>query len=159
MQDDIVQATVKHLIGFPDVLAVLDSFEVDGGSMPGLWQYRLFAQMEGTSGTACVIDSDGGWAGANPHNTLRFPRLMVTIWADPIRDMGSNAVDPGEVQRRAIRAFWAVDARLHRPQGGSQLWGSLRTVDCVRLTEPTMYVVPDGDGLVRCAGYYAITQG
>lgn len=159
LPEDIVSAAVTWLGGFPDVLAALGVFNIDQVLTPGLFQYRLWTPIESTSSTACVVESDGGWAAANMHNTLRFPRLLISVWADPIRDFSSNSIDPGEVIRRAMNAFWTLDAHLHRAQGGEQMWGTLRTVDCVRLTEPVIYAVPDGDGLVRVQSYYAVTQG
>ncbi len=159
LNDDIVQAAVTWLLGFPDVLDSVGTFIIDGVSSPGLFQYNLWTPIEGTGSTACVVDNDGGWTGPNNHNTLRFPRLLLNVWADPIRDGGSNSVDPGEVRRRATRTFEVLDSHLHRAYGGDQLWGEVRTVDCVRLTEPAIYAVPDGDGLVRLQAYYAVTQG
>ena len=158
-QDDIVQAAVTWLLGFPDVLAALGTFVIDGELAPGLFQYETWTPIEGSSSTACVINNDGGWTGPNQHNTLRFPRLLVEILADPMRDSGFNNTDSGEVRRRATAAFTAIDAHLHRPQGGTMLWGQLRVVESVRLTEPMIYRVPDGDGLVRLQTYYAVTQG
>lgn len=157
--DDIVSAAVTYLVGFSDVLAAVSTFDVGGLLMPGVFQYRPFAPIEGSSGTAVIVESDGGWAGANIYNTMRFPRLLINVWADPIRDQGLNGVDPGEVRRRADQTFWVLDSHLHRPQGGTQMWGQLRTVDCARLTEPVAYAVPDGDGLVRLQAYYAVSQG
>lgn len=153
--DDIISAVVTYLRSKPAIIAVLGS----DGDGSWLFQYRLWAEIEGTSSTAAVLSHEGGWAGANLHNTLRFPRLLLSVWADPQRDAGHNATDPGEVQRRANAAFEVIDSYLHRPQGDSQMWGSIRTVDCVRLTEPAIYVVPDGDGLVQLQAYYAVTQG
>lgn len=158
LADDIVAGAVTFLGGHADVLAELGH---DPGlpSQPWLFQYRLWTMMEGTQSTAAVISHDGGWAGPNLHNTLRFPRLTLSIWADPIRDDGGSGTDPGEVQRRLYQVFTVIDAHLHRPQGETQMWGSIRTVSCARLTEPTVLAVGEGDGLVRLQTYYAVTQG
>ncbi len=155
--DDIVSGAVAFLYSKPDVLAVLGS-DPDG---PWLFQYELWAKdlIEGSESTALVISSDGGWAGPNLQNTLRFPRLQIDVYADPIRDHGNNVIDPGEVQRRAYRAFQVVDKYLHRVNSETQMWGTIRTVSCSRLTEPVVYRVPDGDGLLRCQVYYAVAQG
>lgn len=154
--DDIVAGALKYLQAQPAVLAVLGT---DGDGSPWLWGYRTWATVEGSQSTACIIASDGGWAAANQHNTLRFPRLLLNVWADPVRDGTLNGTQPGEVMLRANAAFEVLDRFLHRPQGGSQMWGSIRTVDCVRMTEPAINPVPDGDGVVRLQAYYAVTQG
>lgn len=155
--DDIVQGAVKYLQAQPAVRAVLGGYE--GTDVAWLFQHKMWVDVEGTSSTAAMIGRDGGWAGANLHNTMRFPMLTMEIWADPIRDDGKNVVDPGEVYRRIEATFAVLDSFLHRPQGGEQRWGTVRTVSCVRMTEPTIYEVPDGDGLLRLLTSYAVAQG
>ncbi len=153
--DDIVTGALAYLYTKPDLLAVLGSDD-DG---PWLFGYRLWAVVEKSESTAVVISHDGGWAGANLEHTLRFPRLQIDIYADPRRDMGNNGNDPGEVQRRVNHVFETLDKHLHRVDSGTQMWGGVRTVASARLTEPTIYAVPDGDGLLRAQIHYGITQG
>ena len=90
---DVVQGAVKHLEAQPDVRAVLGA-EPDG--TPWLFQHRLWVSVEASGSTAAVISRAGGWAGANLNNTLGFPRLLLELWADPIRDAGRNLADPGD---------------------------------------------------------------
>lgn len=156
--DDIVSGTVDYLLNQPDAVAAVSTFVIGGKEAPGIFQYRPWAAMEGSSGTCCVVSSDGGWAAPNIHNRLRFPRLTVNIWADPIRANG-NVVDPGEVMRRAFATYKAIDKFLHRTSGPEVWFGQLRVVSSVRLTEPLIYAVPDGDGLVRAQVLYAVTEG
>lgn len=151
-RDDLVQGAVKYLLAQPSVLAVLGT--TDAGT-PRLFQYELFGVMEGTGSTAAVIGRGGGWDGGNEHNTTRFPRLTLELWADPMRDV----TKPGEVWRRIDAALDAFDRVLHRPQGGEQWWGTVRTISCVRGSEPLVYPVPDGDGLLRGIAYYFVEQG
>lgn len=155
-EDDIVQGAVKYLQSKPEIIAVLGAYT--GTTIPFLFQRRLWVEMEGTSSTACLVFSDGGWSSANLHNSARFPRLSLEIWADPIRDSQNNVTDPGEVWRRINRAYKTIDRYLHRPQGGDQMWGSVRTIDSTRMAEPTAYEVPDGDGLLRLLVSYAVTE-
>lgn len=152
--DDIVQGAVKWLQNFPDVRAVLGGTD----SSPWLFQHQLWVVAEGTQSTAAVIIDAGGWGGPNPHNTMRFPRLSLEISADPIRDAGNNIIDPGEVNRRIKHAYRVIDAHLHRPQGGEQWWGQIRTIGCTRLIEPSVYPVPAGGGLLRLTATYAVTE-
>ncbi len=155
--DDVVQGVVKYLQSQPAVVATLGTFE--GTTSPWLFQRRMWAEIEGSSSTACMLYSDGGWTSANNHNTLRFPRLSMEIWADPLRDSQNNVTNPAEVWRRINRTYHIIDSYLHRPQGGTVYWGTVRTVDCVRLAEPTSYEVPDGDGTIRLMVSYAVTEG
>ena len=154
--DDTVQGAVKYLEVFGDITAALTTYP-DGTAW--LFQHRLWVEMEGSAGTAAVIGRAGGWTGANTHNTLRFPRLRLDIWADPIRDAGNNIADPGEAARR-IQATWGVfDTHLHRAAGGQQMWGTVRTIGCARLAEPVVEPVPEGDGLLRLQTFYGVTEG
>lgn len=155
--DDIVQGAVKWLTTFDDVKAVLGAYDDD---TPYLYQNKLWSRVEITQSTAAVIRQAGGWAGANITNTMRFPRLVLEIWADPLRDSMGNITEPGETYRRIRDAYNVLDKRLHRPQGGDQMWGSVRTISCVRLTEPDEpFPIPDGDGLLRLTAFYAVEQG
>jgi hypothetical protein len=154
--DDLIAGATKFLQAQAGVLAVLGT-TADG--TPLLFQHDLYVVMEGTSSTAAVLAYGGGWSGANPHNTLRFPRLSLQLWADPVRDDGHNPVRPGEVQRRIHAAFGVFDRLLHRPAGGEQWWGTVRTLSSVRSAEPSIYPVPDGNGLLRAQAFYAIEQG
>lgn len=157
--DDIVSGAVTRLRGIPEAVAAVSTFIIGGVPTAGIFQYRLWAKVEGEGGTCAVLSSDGGWAAANMHNTLRFPRLTLNIWADPIRDDINNVVDPGEVMRRSFATFKVFDKYLHLAGEAEVTWGQLRVISCVRLTEPTTIVVPDGDGLVRCQVNYAVTEG
>lgn len=156
-KDDIVTGCIKFLQAKPDVIAALGTDRETGAPM--LFGYNDWSTLEGSQSTCAIIANEGGWAGPNAHNTLRFPRLSLNIWADPQRDAGNNAILPGEVMRRVDAVFEVIDNHLHRPEGETQMWGSVRTVASVRLTEPVIYRVPDGDGLVRLLVNYAVTQG
>lgn len=157
--DDIVSGAVTYLRAQPELIDAVSTFVIGGQPTAGIFQYRPWAKFEGTGKTGAVISNEGGWATANMHNTLRFPRLTVNIWADPLRDNVHNVVDPGEVMRRAHATYRVFDKYLHRTGGPEVMWGQLRILACVRLVEPTIYIVPDGDGLVRCQVNYAVTEG
>ncbi len=154
--DDIVQGAVKYLLARPECVAAVGHTDI---GTPLIFQNALFYPIEGKSTTAVVINYAAGYQGANLHNTMRFPRIMLEIWADPLRNLGRNTVDPGEVWRRINATFTVFDKALHRPQGGVQMWGSLRTIGCTRLAEPIFYPVPDGDGMMRAATFYGVEQG
>lgn len=156
--DDIVSGSVDWLRSQQSCLDAVDIFNIGGKLTPGIFQYRLWVRMEGSEKTSVVIAHDGGWAAPNIYNTMRFPRLLLNVWADPLRDAQKNNIDPA-VQRRAQNVFDVFDQQLHRTAGADVMWGTLRILSCVRLTEPTVIEVPDGDGLIRLQAYYAVTQG
>lgn len=155
--DHLVQGVVKWLQGFSDVLEVLGATTVS--HVPYLFQTNLWVTMEGSQSTAAVFSRAGGWAGPNLHNTMRFPRIQLEIFADPLRDTGNRVTDPGEVERRIDAVHKIIDRHLHRPQNGVQWWGSVRTIGCTRLAEPTVYPVPEGGGLQRLQAFYGVIEG
>lgn len=157
--DDIVSGGTKYLLAQPDVVAAVDTFTIGGQVKPGIFGYRSWATLEGSSKTCIVLSSDTGWAGANTYNTLRFPRLVMNIWADPIRDAGGHVIYPGEVMQRAAKVFRVVDRYLHLTGGPEVYFGQLRVISSTRLTEPTIFAASDGDGLIRSQTVYAVTEG
>ncbi len=157
VDDDLVQGAVKWLLTQSDVTAVVGTF--DETASPWLFQHQLWARVEGSQSTAAVLSRAGGWSGANEHNTMRFPRLSLEVYADPLRDTGNNVTDPGESWRRIEAAWSAFDTVLHRPAAESVMWGTVRTLGCLRLGEPNIYSVPDGDGMLRCQCFYGVVTG
>jgi hypothetical protein len=157
--DDIVSGAASFLLGFQAAVNAVDVFVISGQPTVGIFQYRTWAPIEGSQKTCVVLSNEGGWATPNLTNTLNFPRLTINIWADPMRDEQNMVTDPPEVMRRAYRTFKVFDRFLHRPGGEDVMFGTLRIISSVRLTEPVIYMVPDGDGLVRCQVVYALTEG
>jgi hypothetical protein len=153
--DDLAQGAVKWLSAIHAVTDLLTAYP-DG--TPWLFQQDLWQDLEGTGGTAAVIVVDSGWAAPNTYNTMRFPRLQLDLYADPIRDPARNITQPGETRRRLARLFDVFDQRLHQPAGREQFWGDIRVIGSIRLGEPSTVAVPEGDGLTRLQVFYAITQ-
>lgn len=154
--DDLVQGAVKWLLTNSAVSAAVSVYP--GTDTPYLFQHQLWVEMEGTGSTAAVLSYGGGFAGPNNHNTMRFLRLMLDVYADPVRDAGRNVTEPGEVHRRVTATYLAFDAVLHRPDPTPQYWGTLRVIGSARLVEPSIAAVADGDGLLRLTTGYAVVQ-
>ncbi len=155
-QDDIVQGACKWLATFDDILELVGVFDDDA---PYIFQYQLGVVLEGTQTAAIVVNRIGSWSPPNISNTMKFPRLSIEIYVDPIRDDDGNYIEPAETQRRASLLSDTIDKHLHRPQGGTQLWGDVRTLDCTRLGELIAYPTPDGDGMIRGQCFYGLSQG
>lgn len=151
-RDDVVAGCVAHLRALPTVTAVVGS-AADGS--PLIAQDQAPERDELTGQVAVVIAYAGPAAG-NDHNTYAQVRLLVELWADPIRDDGGYAIEPSQARRAMVTAWQVIDRALHRPQGGAQRWGALTTIDCTRLAGLTPYVVPDADGLWRGTAFYAV---
>lgn len=91
--------------------------------------------VEGTSRCMIVVNQGTAHAGANDHNTLRFPRLLVDIWADPTRDTTKQSkpvkVDDAQTKIEAIARI--VDRVFHRVDSGTSagnvlIWGTAEQV-------------------------------
>lgn len=157
MTDDVVQGVCKWLATFDDVTSLLGSAS-DGS--PYIFQDTLHAVMEGTQHAAIVLSTMGGWAAPNNYNTAEFPRLLLDLWVDPIRDSSNNYIELAETRRRARQIYIALNWHLHRPQVGDPVyWGTVRTIGCTRLGEVVIASVPDGDGLIRAQVFYGVILG
>ncbi len=156
--DDLVAGCLRFLSEFDEIRAVLGVY--DDTDTPFLFQHRLWRKIEGTQSTAAVVSYAGSWSGSNVHNTMRFPRLALDIYADPIRDELGNVAGTafGEVVRRLLAAWQQFDAKLHRTYDGAQMWGTVRTLGCVRLADPALDYLPEGDGVRRLNCFYGVTQ-
>jgi hypothetical protein len=154
--DDLVQGLCRWLATFSDVLTQLGS--ADDGS-PWLFQQLLHTVVEGSQSAAVVFSANqGGWTAPNDHNTAEFPRLLLDLWVDPVRDPQHDYIELAETYRRARQVYAVLNTHLHRPTSDVIFWGSVRTLGCIRLGEPVAAPVPDGDGMIRLQVYYAVTM-
>lgn len=154
--DDFVAGATEYLLDKHDVTQLLG---VTDAGTPWLFQHSLIVAVEGSSSVAAVLSRAGSWTSANEYNTLRFPRLSVELWIDPIRTAEQDVIDVTEAWRRAEKVFKTFDRHLHRARGGVEWWGDVRTLSSSRQTEPTIYAVPNGDGMLRAQFFYAIEMG
>lgn len=156
MADDIVKGAFKYLRAQPEILATLGAFP-DG--KPYLFERNLWLNLEGTQSTAArIFHAGAGWTTPNLHNTMRFPRLGLEIFADPPRDPGGNVIDTAEPELRLTTAWKVFDSFLHRPRNDTRYWGELRTIGCTRLAEPAILPVPDGGGLAVLQVFYGVVE-
>lgn len=178
MADDVVQAARQFLATFPEVMSELGS---DAGTVY-LFQWSLHVPVEGTQEVACVLSTTGSWTSPNTHNTAKFPRLLVEVYADPIRDV-KRSPTVYNTQQRALRVAEKISDVLHRPFAGE--WGpvanpaydsadpeaepetiplrvfddNLRIIASHRLDEPAPFPVPDGDGMVVARVAFGLSVG
>jgi hypothetical protein len=164
--DDVASGAVKYLAGFPDVVAVVGAFPAGdpnpaNAGMPWLFadtNAGVFKTMEGSSAAAVVCADFGGWSVPEVLGTLRFRRLRLDVWVDPLRDAGKNLIESSSLTtNRGLAAFAAVQFRMQRTDPDTVLWGDLVTIDCHLLTDIQFLLVPDGDGLQRGSAYYGVS--
>lgn len=165
--DDLASGAYQYLTGFSDIMALVGSFPADDPVNPGIpwvFQRNIFARMEtasiakGSQAVALVCIYAGQFQAALDSNTARFQRLELDIWVDPLRDSFGQVTDPTETETRGLAVWQTCDSHLHRvaTDQNTQLWGDLVTTTCIRMAEPVWAPVPEGDGLIRGAAYYAV---
>jgi hypothetical protein len=156
---------VRYLSAFADVTSLLGSFsstDPNSGFAGKPWLFSdnnagVLKVMEGSSASAVVCGDYGGWDVPPPLGTLRFRRLRVDVWTDPLRDASSNVTETSSLTaNRALGVFAAVQFRLQRTDPDAILWGDLCTVGCQLLTDVQFLPVTDGDWLLRGAAYYGV---
>jgi hypothetical protein len=163
--DDVGTGAVRYLTRFSDVTSLLGSFSVTDPS-PGIagkpWLFSdnsagVLKVMEGTSAAAVVCSDFGGWDVPPPIGTIRFRRLRVDIWVDPLRDASSNVAETSaKTGNRGLAVFAALQFRLQRTDPDALIWGDLVTTGCQLLVEPQFGAVSDGDWLQLGTAYYGI---
>jgi hypothetical protein len=167
MPDDVGGGAYHYISTLPDVLELIGSFpedDPDNGGIPWLFVHSLYTRMEaqsivkGTQAVALVCVYMGLGSAVLDYNTVRWQKLEVDIWVDPLRDSLGNVTSPAETSHRGRKVFSVLDSHLHRASSDdkTQVWGDLVTVNGLRATEPVAYPVPDGDGLIRMACFWDI---
>lgn len=116
-------------------------------------------KVENTGRCLIVINEGSPWTSPNEHNTMRFPRLIVDVWADPTRntDRSVRVFDAkekiDEIQKRLDKHFHLVDGG--DSHGMPHVWGSLDDLTSgrgvvvtgsTRLTGPEFSSIRDTDG-------------
>lgn len=86
------------------------------------------AKIERTQKCLIVINEGPQWTSPNTHNTLKFPTLLVDIWADPTRNPdGSVQLEDAKakieaIQKQVDRVLNLIDSGT--PAGGLWIFGT-----------------------------------
>jgi hypothetical protein len=147
MADDVASGVYWHLSSLPDVLAVTGSFpadEPDNSSVPWIFVRNVYTRMEdvsivmGSQAAALVCRYMGQGGSPLETSTVRFQRLEIDIWVDPLRDVMGNVTNPSETEHRGLNVYSVLDSHLHRVATDqmTQQWGDLITVSSTRMSEP-----------------------
>jgi hypothetical protein len=162
---DFATAAHRKLASVPGVISALGSSVPPDPAVVWLFVRELQTdQVEGSGKAAAVLREEGAWARPNQHNTARFPRLSLEIFADASRDM-NGAVVRRDAEQRA-RAVWErFDAVLHRVDGFSEIWGSTSSDPGIRvwgsqlMSLPDVYDINDWVGGKRLQCHYGLNTG
>jgi hypothetical protein len=151
----IVAAARTYLAGFSAVAGVLGS---DANRDMWLFQESLGVVVEGTGQVAAKIEHKVSWSPQNDHNTLLFPRLVITFYADSTRGVLNNVVRE-DAASKIFDTWFVFNSILHRSSNEVMEWGDYRIVKSVSLEEPDPVPSIDGDGLFEGIGYWGLQVG
>lgn len=161
---DLATAAHRMLTAVPGVTGAL------GSSAPpspvGVWLFvrELQVVVEGSGRAAAVLREEGAWARPNQHNTARFPRLSVEIFADATRDV-NGAIARRDAEARARIVWERFQTVLNRTDGFSEIWGSngadpgMRVWGSQLMSLPEVYDINDWDGGKRLQCHYGLNTG
>jgi hypothetical protein len=165
--DDVGTGAVKYLAGYPDVLSRIGAVPPSdpiGANAGQPWLFSdtttsgVLTRMKGTQQAALVLADFGGWDVPPPLGSIRFRRLRVDVWIDPLRDGNNNVAETSSITtNRGLRVFSAVQFRLQRKDPDAVTWGDLVTTGCQLLTDIIFNPVPDGDWLQRGTAYFGVS--
>ena len=91
-----------------------------------------YARFEGTSKCLIVVNEEGTWTFPNEHNSMRFPKLIIDVWADPTRnpDKSVKVQDAKtkieDIGKHLNRHFHLVDGGT--PTGMPFVWGTAEEI-------------------------------
>lgn len=160
---DVALAARRHLASLPAIRAVLGPTGADSEGLTWLFSSSLAVLVEGSGRAGAVLSIAGAWARPNSHNTARFPRLQLEIFADPSRSSGN--IVRRDAEARAWFAWEPFNLELHRTDGFAETWGALgldpglRVWGSTLLSHPDMFDTPDWDGGCRLLVYYGLCVG
>jgi hypothetical protein len=161
---DVAIAVRRRLVSVPGVVACLGPAAAVASGDVWLYVRELGTLPEGSGLAAAVVAIEGPWTRPNDHNTARFPRLALHIYADCTRDV-SGAIVRKDAEARAWATWEPFNRELDRKDGFSEMWGVTSTDPGLRvwgsrlLSLPDVYDVQDWDGGKRLQVHYALNVG
>lgn len=161
---DLAVAAHRRLSAVSGIAAALSS--PASFTPAGVWLFvrELQTVVEGSGAAAAVLREEGSWTRPNSHNTARFPRLYVDIYADCSRD-SNQTITKKDAEPRA-RAVWEYfQTVLHRTDAFAEIWGATSSDSGLRVwgsqlqALPDIYPVSDWEGGVHLSARYGLSVG
>lgn len=126
-----------------------------------IFDSNLKVRIENSQRCAIVVSYGGGWFPSLESNTVRFPLVVVDIWADPTRkaDM-SVAVD--DAKTKCFDIYDAVFKALHlvnrdTPSGGAIFFDQTMITSSESLGDPDLTWVDEGNGARMLRGRFGLS--
>lgn len=153
--DDVVLAAHRFLSTKTDVTSLLG-----GDSVFSSWLFTdtLAVEVAGSSKCALVLYYAGSWSAPNEHNTAVFPRLGITIYADPKRDSNGNFIRD-DTRTKILKVHKALRKHMHLVDMQTVMWDDLRILASSCLNDPEPRPWEDGDHAASAQVFYALGVG
>lgn len=87
---------------------------IGSGTLLGPWVFAdsPFARIENSQKVLVVITENGSHSPANLHNTVRFPKMYVDVWADPTRN-SDNSVHAFDADDKIEAVLAVINKHFH----------------------------------------------
>jgi len=77
-----------------------------------IFDTKPYAKIENSQSALIVVSESGNWQPRNQHNTQKYPRLIVDIWADPTRNP-DHSVKIDDADRKIDKIRDVLSTHLH----------------------------------------------
>lgn len=160
---DVALAARRHLASMAPIRAGLGPTGSDSELAVWLFVRSLGVVVETTGRAAAVLSLEGGWTRPNTHNTARFPRLKLEIFADCTRS--GVTIARRDAEARAWAAWESFDRVLHRTDAFAEVWGAqsgdpgCRVWGSQLMSHPDVFDIQDWDGGKRLLVHYGLSVG
>lgn len=166
MASSLVTAAWRYLMATPVPAALISSgllgSDPTGGPYARGWVFSGFLggdpyrAVEGSGKCAVVLYQYDTWAPATQMHTLRYPRLLLAIYADDTRDTLGNPVTH-DAEARVESIYAAVNPLFHDPGNRVRFFDRLRVISTIQGQGLSVMEIPNGDGAVRGTVAYDLT--
>lgn len=142
----LTENLVEHLLDAPEIQALVTKGTI--GSDPVkyprgyIFEGKPYVPIDNLNrSSVVVVTSSGTWGSPLRGSRLRFPRIIIDIWAAPTKDADGNVAefDADDVIEEVFDAMYPYIHLTHRTptNGGLFRWESANIVDSEILSGPT----------------------
>lgn len=137
---------------------------------PEGWVFDMkpYVAIENKQRVLIVVSQQGGWSAPNSHNTMKFPRIAIDVWADPTRN-DDNSVSIDDADDKIVDVLKYVARTLNKVNLSAEfieMWGTADEIASKtgvpilasqQLDEVELSPMSDGNGARMGRVYFGIT--
>lgn len=144
----VPEAVFVKLAAQPALMALIGTAE-DGS--PLMFQDTLLMTdeyLENSQKVAIVITHRGEWTTPNRHNSLKFPRVLIDIYADPDRDADGTPLSTTNARDKVIAVADLLIKIFNRSEYFNEQWAGEWVMGSHHLRGPEWQPLREGGGLM-----------